>query len=246
MVGALAESAMMATRMPSPIGHMLAGLAVGWLAEPATGDCARVPPRDHSRPSARDQRRGARVASIRSAFTPVVLWCAFVAAVPDADLLIPQIRHRASTHSLAATALILIIAGVVTGKVTRRVAWSIAACIAAAHASHPLLDWMGMDPNPPSGVQVLWPFDSTFYISNWDLFPPTERRLAHPNLLHTNFRAAVTEVLLVGPVASAAFVLRRIRRNRDLTSAPDVPLQPSGAAEDRAGTSGRPAPRAGQ
>lgn len=87
----IAESAMIAARMPSPIGHMLAGVGVAWTAEAAT----------------------------RRAVSPrTVLTCALLAALPDADLLGPGM-HRTSTHSLTAVVAVFIVAAAVTGHVTR-------------------------------------------------------------------------------------------------------------------------------
>jgi inner membrane protein len=177
--------------MPSPIGHTLAGLAAGWLSEPA-------PPQSN--------RTG-----LRSILTPFALWCAFVAAIPDADLLIPHF-HRSASHSLTVTALILIIAVVVTGKVTRRRAWVFAAALAGAHASHLLLDWLGTDRFPPPGIQVFWPFSDRFYISGLDIFPPVERRLLRPEAIGINARAALWELLIMGPIAGIAWLVRNRRR----------------------------------
>lgn len=202
---------MMGARMPSPIGHVLAGLSVGWFAEPAP---AGAP--EPSTPTTR----------IRGAVTPFVLWCAFVAAIPDADLLIPHF-HRSGTHSVTATALVLIITAGVTGKVTRRPAWLLVWALGIAHASHLLLDWLGTDRFPPPGLQLLWPFSDQFHYSGVDLFPPVERRIMRPEALGVNLTAALTEIVIMGPVAAAAWIVRRTRRSRARTSARDVRRQPS-------------------
>ena len=172
--------------MPSPIGHTLAGLAVGWFSEPA--------------PPATGHR-------LRDTLTPLVLWCAFVAAIPDADLLIPHF-HRTATHSVTATVLLLIMAVAVTGKVTRHPAWTLALALTAAHATHLLLDWLGTDRFPPPGLQMLWPFSPHFFYSGVDLFPPVERRLLRPEAFGVNAYAAAWELLIMGPVALVAFVRR--------------------------------------
>jgi len=183
--------------MPSPIGHTLAGLTVGWLSAP---------------------RPRAPVRRLADAFNPFVLWCAFVAAIPDADLLVPHF-HRTASHSLTATAFILIIATAVTGKVTTRPVWQFALALAAAHATHLLLDWLGTDRFPPPGIQVFWPFKDQFYISGFDLFPPVERRLLRPEALAINARAAMWEALIMGPVAFAAWQVR-VRRRTTGAAAP--------------------------
>ena len=185
-----AESAMMAGPMPSPLGHALAGLTVGWLAE--------------SKPPS--------TSSVRDALSPLVLWCTAFAVLPDADLLVDW--HRSGTHSLTATVLIFIVAMVVTGKVTRRPAWRLAMALAAAQGTHLLLDWLAMDLNPPSGFQLFWPFDHEFYVSGLDIFPGTDRRLMMPRALMLNARSAMWEVLIMGPLAVGAWIIRRRRSRR--------------------------------
>ena len=154
------------------------------------------------------------------AFNPLVLWCALAAAIPDADLLIPHL-HRTATHSLTATALILIIAAAMTGKVTTRTAWRFALALAASHATHLLLDWLSTDRYPPEGIQIFWPFSDRFYISGLDIFPPVERRLLRPEALGINARAALWEIGIMGPVALLAWLLRvRLRLAGSAPSAP--------------------------
>ena len=198
--------------MPSPLGHLLAGLSVGWLSEPAPA------PTDLPRPAFRPP--------LRAALTPFAVWCAVAAAIPDADLLIPHF-HRTATHSLTATALVLIIAAGVTGKVTRRHAWVFAAALAASHASHLLLDWLGVDRFTNPGIQVFWPFSDAFYISDVNLFPPVERRIMRPDAFAVNLTAALTELVVMGPIAAAAWLVRRTRRSRVRTFAPGTPQRPS-------------------
>jgi inner membrane protein len=189
--------------MPSPIGHGLAGLAIGLAAEPAT--TAHAAGRRLSR---------------------YMVFGALFAALPDADLLYSPI-HRGVSHSIGATVLLMIVAAVVTGWVTGRIQWRWVWLIGAAHASHIAMDWMGTDRYPPTGLEALWPFSHNFYISGWDVFPPTERRVYLPGALLTNLRAFVAEVGLMGPIAAVAFIVRRTRRNRVPTSARDGLPRPS-------------------
>jgi inner membrane protein len=175
--------------MPSPIGHSLAGLTVGWLADPT---------------SARSQGR------LLSSLAPLALSCAAIAALPDADLLVGG-WHRTATHSVTATAFVFIVTAVVTGKVTGRVQWRWAAMLAAAHATHMLLDWLGTDRFPPPGVQLFWPFSDQFYLSRLDIFPPVERRLLRPDAVAINVRAATWELLIMGPIAALSWLVRRRR-----------------------------------
>jgi membrane-bound metal-dependent hydrolase YbcI (DUF457 family) len=182
---------MMAARMPSPIGHALAGLTVGWLLEPQPVPRAVTP--------------------LRAALSPLALGCAAVAALPDADLLIPHF-HRTATHSVTATGLVLILAIAVTGWVTGRQAWRWVVALGLAHSTHLLLDWLGVDRNPPAGLQMFWPFDPAFYISGWDIFPPVARGQVSSRMLAINAVAAIWELALMGPVAGLAWLIRRRRQ----------------------------------
>jgi membrane-bound metal-dependent hydrolase YbcI (DUF457 family) len=189
--------------MPSPLGHGLAGLAIGFAAEPATVA----------------QTSGTRLSSF-------AVVGAIVAASPDLDLMYPGF-HRTITHSVGMTALVMIITAVVTGWVTGRIQWRWVLLVGAAHASHILMDWMGTDHFAPAGLEALWPFSRTFYISGWDVFPATERRLYLPQAWIINLRAFLAEVGLMVPIAIVAFLAKRTRRNRGLTSVRDSLQRPS-------------------
>jgi hypothetical protein len=93
------------------------------------------------------------------------------------------------------------------------------------------MDWLGTDRYPPPGLEALWPFSREFYISGWDVFPPTERRVYLPGAVWTNVRALVAEVGIMGPTAVFAFMarsgFRRTRKSRALTSARDSLQRPS-------------------
>src|SRR5262245_40763879 len=160
-----AESAIMWPEMPSPIGHALAGLSAGWIAEST-------------------QPRQAGTQSVK-ALSWLVLATIAVSALPDADLVLPG-PHRGWTHGLGTTLFLMIVAGGVTGWVTGRWQWRIVLAIGAAHGSHVLMDWLGIDRLPPFGLQALWPLDDRFYISGWGLFPAVERRLYRPEALRVN------------------------------------------------------------
>ncbi|MGE0450230.1 MAG: metal-dependent hydrolase [Vicinamibacterales bacterium] len=197
--------------MPSPLGHLLAGLAVGWSLD-STPRRARTP------------ARAERPALGWPGLTPLALGCAAAAALPDADLLLP-IAHRTVTHSLTATFVLLIIVAGVTRWVTGRARWRIAAAIAAAHATHILMDWLGADPFPPAGLQMFWPFDSRFVIAPVELFPGVERNFSKPEVITSNVYAAVIELALMGPVAWMAWRLRD-RRSRSDASGVHVEAAP--------------------
>jgi len=189
--------------MPSPLAHGLAGLAIGFAAEP----------------SAVAQTSGRRLSSF-------AVVGAVIAALPDLDLIHSGL-HRGASHSVGATALLMIIAAGVTGWVTGRVQWRWVLLIGAAHGSHILMDWLGTDRYPPAGLEALWPFSRAFYISGWDIFPATERRIYLPGAWITNLRALVAEVGLMVPIAAVTFLAKRTRRSRGLTSVRDSLQRPS-------------------
>jgi hypothetical protein len=191
--------------MPSPIGHALAGLTLGLLAEG---------PR---------QQPGSRAPQPLTTFTVLA---ALVAALPDADLLFAPV-HRGWTHSFGASLLILIVAAGVTRQVTGRAAWRLATVLALAQASHVVLDWMGTDRSTPGGIQAFWPLTREFYMSGWDFFPETERNFAKPEIISMNVWAVVFEVMVLSPVVLAADWLTRRRRSRVPISAPDARRPPS-------------------
>jgi membrane-bound metal-dependent hydrolase YbcI (DUF457 family) len=185
--------------MPSPFGHALAGLAVGLLAE------------SPDEPRATWARRSV------STFAAIA---ALTAALPDTDLLYPGL-HRGITHSIGATIALTIIAAAVTRWVTGRVRWRWVVMLAAAQASHTLLDWLGTDRYDPAGIQALWPFSDRFYISGWDVFPPTERRIFLPGAIMVNLRALIGEIAIVGPIAAISwFAATRRRKSRVRSSVP--------------------------
>ena len=195
MASGVAESAIMTAAMPSPIGHLLAGAAIAWLGP------------GRSRPAARPQPFPHRLAGL-------TLVCAVLAALPDLDLLY-QPLHRTASHSLLSAAVLTIVAAAVTGWVTPSAgALRVGLLCGAAWGSHLLLDWLGTDTNVPRGIQLLWPFSERWFISGWDLFPPTERRdpLSAATMAR-NIRTAVYEIALMGTVAGAAWFIGT-RRNR--------------------------------
>ena len=188
--------------MPSPIGHALGGLAVAWVADllpPRTSLASGEGPA-HGRPEGLHYKS--------------VYLCVALAVLPDADLLLP-IAHRTVTHSfaaVAAVALLMIVAGSVTGKVTARFA---VACV-AAYASHLLLDWLQIDRNPPSGIQLLWPFSSRWFISDFDLFRQTARQeFFTAPIIRQNAIAVAQECLILLPIL-ALIAYARLRQHRQL------------------------------
>ena len=181
--------------------------------------------------------------------------CALCAALTDIDLLYMP-THRTATHSVPVAVVLTIVAVVVTGWVTPIRDWCrryfgvesgtviVGLACGLAWSSHILLDWLGADANPPYGVQAFWPFSERWFFSGVNVFPGTQRRdpLSTRAML-INLRAAVQETLMMGSVAAAAWWFST-RKTRVLTSSRADRRRPSGAAGDKAGTSGRPGRRA--
>jgi membrane-bound metal-dependent hydrolase YbcI (DUF457 family) len=177
--------------MPSPIGHILAGVAVALAADMAS-------------PSVWS----------RVEFRTGVAVLAALAALPDLDLIYPPM-HRAVTHSLGSVILITIMGTVVTGWVTGRRSTGFGLLCGIAWGSHLLLDWLGVDPNPPSGIKALWPFSDGWFISSLQIFPGTERRqLFTVAAFATNLYAIALEAAILAPVVAALWALRLARSRR--------------------------------
>lgn len=114
--------------MPSPVGHALGALAVGWAA---SGPVPR------------------RTLVSRS------LWIAAFGLAPDLDLLVG--RHSMETHSVGAAMLAGLVAACFRWPLAST-RWRIFLTACLAWMTHPLLDALGADTSPPLGVMMFWPF----------------------------------------------------------------------------------------
>jgi len=180
--------------MPSPFGHSIAGLAVAWAADLVPGDRAwRAAPA-----SASWYHRAGNGLSVA---------CLLLATTPDLDLALA--RHRTYTHSVGAVAIVGLLAAVAGYFLAPRHAMRVGLTCAAAYASHLFLDWLGVDLYPPPGLQVLWPFDSGWYISGLDLFRQTRRnRLLTWPVFSQNLLAMAQELAILGPIAVTLWLVR--------------------------------------
>jgi len=180
--------------MPSPIGHALAGLAVAWGADLFPGD------------------RGWRTAPgtatwFARAGNGLTLTCAALAIAPDLDLLIREF-HRSITHSFVSIVAVAIVAGLAAARARLPVV-RIACMCAGAWASHLLLDWLAADPSTPRGIQAWWPFNERRFISDWDVFPGTERRqiFSAPSI-RLNLAALISELAFMLPLVLGLWLIR--------------------------------------
>jgi len=185
--------------MPSPVGHLLAGVATAWMAEALPSLRHRV---DANRPLA---------TAAAPAVTPLVLLCAALALAPDVDILFSS--HRTATHSAGALGLVVAAAALAA----RWRGWPVLATTLAcgiAFESHVFLDWLGHDGTPPLGLMALWPFSDAYYISGTDVFADVSRRYWKPEeFIFKNARSIGRELAILVPVAVLGWILRaRTRR----------------------------------
>jgi membrane-bound metal-dependent hydrolase YbcI (DUF457 family) len=180
--------------MASPIGHALAGIAVAWGADLVPGNRAwRLAP-----PSASWFER---------AGNGLTLACAVLAAAPDLDLFFGPF-HRTMTHSLVSVAVVAIVAALAAARAPLPVR-RVAIMCAGAWATHLLVDWLSADQSAPRGIQLLWPFDSRWFISGWDLFIGSERRdLFSAASMKKNVEAIAQEVAVLMPIVIVLWLVR--------------------------------------
>ena len=179
--------------MPSPIGHMLAGVATAWAAD--------LVPGDRSSKTARSE--AGWYERVGGGLTVV---CAALAAAPDLDLLFGV--HRTMTHSLSAVAVVALCA-VAAAATTKRPVARVALTCTLAYATHIVLDLLAADPGMPRGIQLLWPFSRAWFYSGLDIFPSTERNnILSAFAITKNATALVREVAILGPILIVAWLVR--------------------------------------
>jgi len=172
--------------MPTPLGHALAGLTIAW----SSSAVYRAPVR--------------RRAGMSLAFSAAVF-----AIAPDFDFVYPPI-HRMMSHSIIAVIAATICAAVIAHRTKQERPWLTAMVCGLAYASHLALDWLGGDTKVPAGIQLLWPFSDTWFISSWNVFGATEvgsffQRWA----MIANLVALLRELAILAPFAAGAWLLRR-------------------------------------
>jgi hypothetical protein len=184
--------------MPSPAGHVIAGLTIAWAAQAV--ETVRRRPKAADRPPA---------ASGSRAVTPLVMACALLALAPDIDILFAS--HRTFTHSLGAVVAAALAGGAIARlRGSRELATAITCGLVVA--SHVVLDWLGRDSNTPRGVMAFWPVSTAYFYSGIDLFAEVSRRYWKPDeFILQNALSVARELLILGPVAGAAFWICRRR-----------------------------------
>ena len=190
--------------MPSPIGHSLAGLALGRVLAPDTGSGSRR----------------------------FLLLAVIAANAPDLDILAGAAAgrinafHPSESHSLAAVAVVAAIAAVTLGR-----RWGlpgrVAAVAACAYASHIGLDYICGPPGRVLNLPLLWPLSDAQFISSWlpfEGFMHGPRGAGIAAFLAGVFSPKNTvvvfrEVVRLGPFVATAWMLRRPAPRRDPAAA---------------------------
>lgn len=193
-------------RMPSPVGHALAGLIVGGVLRPARW---------------RATNRETAGVSLRALGI-----LALLGALPDIDFLVG--RHSRESHSVGAVAVVGLVSWLLSWRAMRHpvlqagarpaMMWSLACAL--AYASHILLDWLGSDTSPPIGIQALWPFSHEFYQSGFHVFYAVDRRFWLPGFASNLVVMLAWELLVLAPLAAIACGLHRRRPSARPRQAP--------------------------
>lgn len=176
--------------MPSPVGHALAGVAAGYLL--GGTDSGRLTEGQSSTLSARNLLSDRRVITF-----------AMLGVLPDVDFLFGV--HSAYTHSVGA----IVVVGLMGGFVGARAGLAAGVAAAAAYGSHVALDWLGSDAVAPIGVMALWPLSSDFFLSDRQWFMSVCREYWLAECWWHNSGGLIRELLMLGPVALGAVVMRR-------------------------------------
>lgn len=179
--------------MPSPVGHIVAGIAAGWMVAGA--------------PAAASGPRAASPRWREAAFFGVL------GALPDVDLAFGA--HSGPTHSVGAALAVGVIAAAIGWRIGVRGVSAAALVLAccAAYGSHALLDWLSTDASPPIGIMALWPFRSGYYESDLHVFMAISRRYYQGwTFVRQNLVALLRELAILMPLLIVTVRYRSRRR----------------------------------
>jgi hypothetical protein len=189
--------------MPSPLGHVIAGMTAGWLVAGAPSVAQKF---------LQQQKFWGKVAGTFLGKVPATLGreaalFGALGALPDIDLLFGA--HSGPTHSIGAAALVGLTAFAIASGLRAARPGRLAVACAAAYGSHVLLDWLGRDSSPPIGIMALWPVSRGYFESALHVFMPISRRY-HQGwvFVRQNGIALVAEIAILGPLLALTVLLR--------------------------------------
>lgn len=129
--------------MATPLGHMLAGAAVG---------------------SVSDRPGPTRARLLVGALAGGAADLDFIPGVLIGD---PGRYHHAFSHSLTFALLAAVLVGL--SFASRRISW--AGLAGGAYVSHLVLDYLTFDPSPPQGIPWFWPLSDAYFSASPSLLP---------------------------------------------------------------------------
>jgi membrane-bound metal-dependent hydrolase YbcI (DUF457 family) len=185
--------------MPSPVGHSLLGLAIGFAG---------------LLPGAVDWRGLARQAwNARGA----LLLCVVLANAPDIDFLFGISRgtlnfyHQTGTHTALWIALVsLSVWLIIWSRRHGQSAWGFL-LILALTGSHLLADMCCADNSPPYGIMLFWPFSDRYFLSPISLFPALAKSSWSDLWSMHNVGGMAMEALVTLPLVAAVLIWKRRR-----------------------------------
>ena len=169
--------------MATPIGHILAGAAIGTFLSRAS-----------------DAPRAVFIGAVAGMaadfdFLPGIM-------VGNVGLF-----HHGQSHSFAFALLATILAMLVAK--TSRSHWAL--LVGLAYASHIVLDLLTFDDSPPHGIPIFWPWSTEVFHSPVTLFPNVPWGGGFVLSTH-NFNLLIREIGFLGPLFLAALFYARRRR----------------------------------
>jgi len=149
-----------------------------------------------------------------------------LASFPDIDFIFgflsgdPNRYHHFWMHSLAFAVLFGVIFGVGSGWLFRRFSFRFGFLGFFIIFSHILLDFFTKDTSSPMGMQLLWPFSDSFYLSSVSLFQDVHKASSSSEFLKSlfvwhNLWTVLIELAILGPVFLISWL--RYSKKRELT-----------------------------
>jgi inner membrane protein len=178
--------------MPSPIGHALSGIAF----------------------------RQARPGVFFAKPWHEVVFFLFLANLPDLDFLpgilagFPNTYHHGIVHSLGFAVAAAAAGGWLFHHFWKRSFRQVTVIIFLMYVTHLLLDYFAGDTKPPYGMPLFWPFSNEYFLAPRPLFLNIVRSSRSNDFFSSlfnrhNLEAALREIMILGGIALAAWLLRR-------------------------------------